>query len=69
MFVPLIRKGPREGSTPNLLGEGSRVRAHAQIGFHRRFVDVLQTVPISMHDQTCVIVEENANTVVTELVT
>lgn len=55
-------------STTDLLVESRRVRAHAEVGFSCRLVNVLQTVSIGVHDQTRVVVEQHAHAVVTELV-
>lgn len=54
-------------STTDLLGESRRVRAHAEVGFSCCLVDVLQTVSVSVHDQTRVVVEQHADAVVAKL--
>lgn len=54
-------------STTDLLGESRRVGAHAEVGFSCCLINVLQTVSVSVHDQTCVVVEQHADTVVAEL--
>ena len=64
--IPLMY--PVVQSTTDLLVESMRERAHVQVGLRCRLVDVLQTVSISVHDQTRVIVEQHADAVVTELV-
>lgn len=51
-----------------LLVEGGKVRADVEVGLHSRLVNVLQTVPVGVHDEPRVVVEENAHAVVTELV-
>lgn len=51
-----------------LLVEGRKVRADVEVGLHGRLVDVLQTVPVGVHDETRVVVEQHAHAVVTELV-
>lgn len=53
----------------DLFGECRRVGANTEVGFCSVAVDVLQTVTVSVHDQTCRIVEQNAYAVITQLVT
>lgn len=53
----------------DLFGECRGVGANTEVGFCRVAVDVLQTVTISVHDQTCGIIEQNTYTVITQLVT
>lgn len=53
----------------DLFGECRWVGANTEVGFCCVAVDVLQTVPISIHDQTRGIVEQNAYAVITQLVT
>lgn len=52
----------------HLLVEGGRVRADVEVGFGSRLVNVLQTVSIGVHDETRVVVEQDAYAVVTQLV-
>lgn len=57
-----------KGLTSYLLVESGGERAHTHVGFSCRLVDVLQAVSVSVHDQTGVIVKQNANAVVTQLI-
>lgn len=57
-----------KGLTSYLLVESGRERAHAHVGFSCSLVDVLQAVSVSVHDQTGVVVKQNANAVVTQLI-
>lgn len=57
-----------EENNPDLLVESWRVRADIEVGFSSCLVDVLQTVSIGIHDETCVVVKQNAYAVVTQLV-
>lgn len=52
----------------HLLVEGRVEAAHAEVALHRRLVDVLQAVPVRVHDEPRVVVEENAHAVVAQLV-
>lgn len=52
----------------DLLVEGRRVRAHVQVRFSRRLVDVLQAVSVRVHDEASVVVEKHAHAVVAQLV-
>lgn len=53
----------------DLFGECRRVGANTEVGFCCVAVDVLQTVTVSVHDQTRGIIEQNADAVITQLVT
>lgn len=53
----------------DLFGECRGVGANAEVGFCSVAVDILQTVTISVHDQTGGIIEQNAYAIVTQLVT
>lgn len=52
----------------HLLVESWRVRADVEVGFSSRLVNVLQTVSIGVHDETRVVVKQDADAVVTQLV-
>lgn len=55
-------------SATDLFVESWRVSAHVEVGLSCCLVNVLQTVSISIHDQSCVVVEQHAHAVVAELV-
>lgn len=53
----------------DLLVQGRGVGSHSEVGLGAVLFDVLQAVPIIVHNKTSGVVEENSNTVVTQLVT
>lgn len=53
----------------DLLGEGRGAGSHGEVGLTAVLLNVLQVVPIVVHDETSGVIEENPNAVVTELVT
>lgn len=52
----------------DLLVEARGVRAHVQVRFSGRLVDVLQAVAVGVHDEARVVVEKHADAVVAQLV-
>lgn len=64
-----IQKEQHEGHRrPDLFVECGRVGSDAHVGLLGRLVDVLQTVAVGVHDETCVVVEQHAHAVVAQLV-
>lgn len=61
-------KAARKYKISHLLVESWRVRADVEVGFSSHLVNVLQTVSISVHDETRVVVKQDAHAVVTQLV-
>lgn len=53
----------------DLLVQGRGVGSHSEIGLGVVLLNVLQAVPIVVHDETSGVIEENPNTVVTQLIT
>lgn len=62
---------PARGPVPrtDLLVQGRGVGSHSEVGLSAVLLDVLQAVPIIVHDKASGVIEENSNTVVTQLVT
>lgn len=53
----------------DLLVQGRGTGSHSEIGLGVVLLNVLQAVPIIVHDKTSGVIEENSNTVVTQLIT
>jgi len=63
--------GPARAPLPgtDLLVQGRGVGPHSEVGLGAVLLDVLQVVPIVVHNQASGVVEENSHAVVTQLVT
>lgn len=53
----------------DLLVQGRGIGPHSEVGLGAVLLNVLQAVPIIVHNKTSGVVEENSNAVVTQLVT
>lgn len=53
----------------DLLVQGRRAGSHSEVGLGVVLLNVLQAVPIIVHNETSGVIEENSNTVVTQLIT